>query len=433
MRGAWTGIVVVGVASVAVAADLAAPRHSTKPSRLSAVAVRVATIHDLAATPTAQAVDEVLAIGGRSKAAPAIQQAALEALMAMGADDEAARRMLVIVKSESAKQASAIAEPLAVTLLSRPDSPAGSETLEWLDDKAAEGSRAAGLLWVAATEMTRRGDADAVRLLVRISETKSFARNFSFRRGILAALISIRRPDAVAALVEILPSLSGEVRADVVAYLTAVSGKRHGLDTAGWAEWWRTSSATFQFHDSIDVQAARILADDDVTSYYGIPLYADRVVFVIDTSGSMAGSRMDSAKRELMTAIGGLPETVAFTVVAFSDAPVAWRATLVPADEAAKRAASSFVAELVPGGLTASFNAIEAAFTFDTEAIYFLSDGEPTTGKLVAPDAIVKVLAEANRSRRLSIYTIGIMPGESLTVFLKALAVANFGIYRQVD
>jgi hypothetical protein len=393
----------------------------------------VAAIRDLAAVPTAEAVDEVLSIAGRGKPIPAVQQAAFEALTAMGADDAAAQRMLTVVKEESTRGASDTAGPLAVILLSRPDSAAGAETLTWLDGEAAAGGRAAGLLWVAAMEMTRRGNADAVRLLVRMSEAKSFGQHFSFRRGVLACLISIRRPEAVAALVAILPSLEGEVRADVVAYLTAVSGKRHGLDAAGWEAWWRTDGANFRFPETIDLRSARLLADEDSASYYGIPLYAERLVFVIDISGSMAGPRMESAQRELIQAILKLPETVSFTIVAFNHATVAWQKSLVPAHEATKQAAASFVAGLVPGGKTASFDALDMAFSFDAEAIYFLSDGEPTAGRLVAPEAIVKFVTEANRSRRVSIYTIGIMPEGPLAGFLKALANANFGIYRQVD
>ena len=147
----------------------------------------------------------------------------------------------------------------------------------------------------------------------------------------------------------------------------------------------------------------------------------------------MAGPRMEAAKRELIQVIATLPDTTAITIVAFSDTAVAWNKTLVPANEMNKQAATSFVASLVPRGMTASFDALDAAFSFDTEAIYFLSDGEPTAGKLVAPAAIVKFVTEANSSRRLSLYTIGIMTQGPLADFLKALADANYGIYRQID
>ncbi len=85
---------------------------------------------------------------------------------------------------------------------------------------------------------------------------------------------------------------------------------------------------------------------------------------------------------------------------------------------------------------TASYDALETAFSFDAEAIFFLSDGEPTSGKYVAPADIVSVISTGNRSRRESIYTIGIAPGlpdGPMEWFMKTLAEQNLGLYRRVD
>jgi hypothetical protein len=415
MRSVWAIVVVVAAANAATAAD------------------RVSMIRNLAAMPSAAAVDEVLALATRGRPSPEVRQAAFDALVAMGADDTAARRMLAVLKKEATRRTSDVAGPLAVILLTRPESAAGADTLAWLDGEASREGRASHLLWTAATEIARRDDADAVRLLARMAATRSFTSDFSFRRGVVAGLVAIRRPEAVGELVTLLGSLVGEVRADVVAYLTAVSGQRHGLDAAAWAEWWASTGGGFRFPEAIDLRSARLRADADIATYYGIPLYAERLVFVIDVSGSMEGQRMESAKSELVQAVLGLPDTAEFTIVAFSDAAVPWRRTPVPADEANKQAAVRFVAGLVPGGLTASFDALEAAFSFDVEAVYFLSDGEPTRGRIVDPGEIARFVTAANRGRRLSVYTIGIMPEQPLAAFLEVLAADNFGVYRQID
>ena len=79
---------------------------------------------------------------------------------------------------------------------------------------------------------------------------------------------------------------------------------------------------------------------------------------------------------------------------------------------------------------------METAFNFDVEAIYFLTDGEPTSGKIVSPPAIVAAVSQANRSRRISIYSIGIAPGPpggQLDLFLKTISGENYGEYRRVD
>ena len=130
-------------------------------------------------------------------------------------------------------------------------------------------------------------------------------------------------------------------------------------------------------------------------SYYGLSIQARRIVFVIDISGSMRGPRLEAAQRELMQAIDKLPEKTSLSIVAFSDRTTIWRKTLMPATPQTKQTAKNFVYLLRAGGRTAAYDALEAAFRFDAEAIYFLSDGEPNAGKIPRPDAILKAVSQA--------------------------------------
>jgi Ca-activated chloride channel family protein len=171
-------------------------------------------------------------------------------------------------------------------------------------------------------------------------------------------------------------------------------------------------------------------------NYYGLPLYAERLLFVLDTSGSMSGERLLAAKRELVRAINGLPEHVHFGVVIYNDRVDRWQKELQPADAKNKRSALAFIDGQGAHSRTASYDALEAGLAFDTEAIYFLSDGAPTAGKIVAPVDILAAIQQVNKARRVSIYTIGIAPGFSGSVtdtFLKTLAEQNFGQYRRID
>ena len=80
-------------------------------------------------------------------------------------------------------------------------------------------------------------------------------------------------------------------------------------------------------------------------------------------------------------------------------------------------------------------HALDMAFRFDTEAVYFLSD-VPNCGQIVDPNAIVDAVTQANRSRRISLNSIGILsgePGGPLDSFMKTLAKQNFGDYRRVE
>jgi hypothetical protein len=142
------------------------------------------------------------------------------------------------------------------------------------------------------------------------------------------------------------------------------------------------------------------------------------------------------AKRELTSVIGKMPPKNDFSIVVFDHQVIVWQRDLLPATPANKDAAMQYVARLQSRGRTATYDALDAAFRFDTEAIFFLTDGEPTCGRVIDPTQITNLVSQANRLRRLSIYTIGLAPGQVGSVFdtfLKTLAEQNYGSYRRVD
>ena len=55
--------------------------------------------------------------------------------------------------------------------------------------------------------------------------------------------------------------------------------------------------------------------------------------------------------------------------------------------------------------------ALEAALDFDTETVFFLTDGAPAGGKIVNPVEIVEVISRLNFTRRITINAIGIGVG----------------------
>ena len=69
-----------------------------------------------------------------------------------------------------------------------------------------------------------------------------------------------------------------------------------------------------------------------------------KLVFVIDTSGSMTGlTGSSAAKRELSDAIRNLSENTQFAIVVFNGTVDVWQQKLVPANEANKKAAIVYV------------------------------------------------------------------------------------------
>jgi hypothetical protein len=305
-----------------------------------------------------------------------------------------------------------------------------------LDGTVSAGQGGALVVIAVADALGSQGDKQAVATLRRMRELKYFADVFGCRRAVVQALDAIRLPEAIDALMELLPKMDGEVRGDIVRRLTAVTHQTHGFDAAAWQAWWKEHREHFEFPPGETKPANVMVGLPGLPSYYGLTIQARRLVFVVDISGSMEGLRINTLKRELVQAIKDLPNNASFNIVAFSTHVGVWQRSLIDATDANKQRAAQFVLSLRVGGETASYDALEAAFGFDIEAVYFLSDGDPNYGKVTAPAAIVAAIVKANRARRVSVYTIGIAPGAPggpLDSFMRELAEQNLGVYRRVD
>ena len=212
---------------------------------------------------------------------------------------------------------------------------------------------------------------------------------------------------------------------------TPFTKQKHKDNDREWTKWWAENKATFTFPERV---AAEEPVDPKQSTYYGIPICAKRIVFVLDTSGSMRGYPMEAAKMALLKTVESLPESVSFDMVLFDKTAAVWQPRLLPATLQAKQmAAQTVIARGMSMG-TASHAALNAAFSLDPEVIYFLSDGEPTDGN---PSQIIESMSERNRTRRISIHTIGVVTqkggGAGLTFFMKPLAEHNYGSFRLVE
>jgi hypothetical protein len=287
-----------------------------------------------------------------------------------------------------------------------------------------------------ADELGGQAGPQSVATLKRLAAKKFVWQTYACRRAVIQALIEVRRPEAVAALVACLPKLDGEVRGDVIRFLEEISGQRNGLDVNAWQAWWEKQADGFELPPRPMSRPDVDAVPQGVGSYYGFPLYARRIVFVIDISGSMTGPRITAAKRELTTAINGLPDDAELGIVAFHSRVFVWRPNLTRANATGKQGAVQYAYQLMPGGRTATYDALEAAFRLDPEAIYLLSDGAPNAGRIPAAAAIVNAVGAMNRARRISIYCFGIAPGppdSPMELFMRTLAQQNFGRYRRLD
>jgi Ca-activated chloride channel family protein len=136
------------------------------------------------------------------------------------------------------------------------------------------------------------------------------------------------------------------------------------------------------------------------------------VLFVIDTSGSMLGVKLEQVKKALSYSVANLKGADRFNIIDFSTEARRFRSDLVTADAETKKQAERYIEDLAARGGTN----IEEALRFALEStpqegrlqmVVLLTDGEPTIG-VIQIDEILKSVRERNRAgRRLFVFGVG--------------------------
>lgn len=131
------------------------------------------------------------------------------------------------------------------------------------------------------------------------------------------------------------------------------------------------------------------------------------ITFVLDTSGSMAGKKMDQARKALNFCLANLNEKDRFEVIRFSTDSEPLFNELRPATKENVSRATEFVEHLKAIGATAIDDALQLAIRDGTSpartkdgatrpyVIIFLTDGRPTIGE-TREDAIIARMDKAN-------------------------------------
>jgi len=203
-----------------------------------------------------------------------------------------------------------------------------------------------------------RGDAEEVlRMLVLFTRAEHFAQNFGYRRCVVQGLMQVKDREAITHLINLLPDLKGLVQFDVVSHLVAATGQNFGDDAQKWKTWWAAKRGQKDLSEKPTIPPVGNYGN--FGEYYGIPVCAKRVVFVLDTSLSMHGAKITAAKTELVRAVKELPKEVFFDVIAFDNTVRVWQPELVPATDPLKRIAVNVVLDQTLKFNTASYDALE--------------------------------------------------------------------------
>ena len=362
---------------------------------------------------------------------PQVRLAAQKGLAKLSEDDEVRQFLVDEFKKLQRKQgAEDTFAQLLRALAATEDEALQTDLIKSLDEYLRSPKGNILLPMTLIDDLGQQGDVKAVQAIKLLSRARPFEAKFGYRRCVVQAVSNFRQPEAIDFLIALLPQSQGQLQYDIVQQLTKATKQKFRDEDKAWRAWWQDNRATFQFPKPGDPVVA---FEDNVLQYYGIPICAKRVVFVLDTSGSMRGEPMEAAKRALTQTLEKLPDVVQFDVVMFDRTVSAWQKELVSATRDAKSAATRAVLDRGMDRGTASNAALNAAFQLDPEAIYFLSDGEPTDGR---PDQIISAITTLNRTRRVSIHTIGVVTdrtgGAGLALFMKPLADQNYGSFQLV-
>ncbi|HEU4339494.1 MAG TPA: VIT domain-containing protein [Planctomycetota bacterium] len=135
------------------------------------------------------------------------------------------------------------------------------------------------------------------------------------------------------------------------------------------------------------------------------------VVFVVDTSGSMGGPKIEQARNALQHCVKNLNDGDRFDIVRFSSDIEAWKGEFVPAKDM-KGAAAAWIDKLKAAGGTNISGALQTALKYPVDAnrpgvVVFLTDGKPTVGETVDPKEIVRRTG-AQRAAGVRVFTFGV-------------------------
>lgn len=237
-------------------------------------------------------------------------------------------------------------------------------------------------------------------------------------------------------------------------------------DIRPWQEFWRQEGAGFTVKPKVDASAAPPRANK-YQKFFDLEIDSDRVLFVLDFSGSMAepvtlqgkttGAQpgQPTTKAELVVAelkkiVLGLPDNALINMVVFSDEVRVWReerghpALVKLDDDSRDDLVGNFLDGLRPQGSTNLYGALDRALDFAGRALYdkyyeagfdtlyVITDGAPSAGEVQDKDEIRRRVRESNRLRRLTIHCVT-FGNKNDTDFLVPLAEENGGRHIHIE
>ncbi|MCX7703910.1 MAG: HEAT repeat domain-containing protein [Planctomycetota bacterium] len=355
-----------------------------------------------------------------------------------------------------------------------------SETIKYLI-KRLETEKNESILIALCEVMRRKGEKAATDGLISLLSNS----DFDVVTSAAKALSKIRSKKAVEPMIEALARAEKENKQSaargILIAIQDMTGQYNLSNALDFLNWWNAKGKdTYKEGETPPSRSDVKLSGKFETILYG-NITSKRVIFICDVSGSMAargqvpetgrgdnekqpetggglkpppetpklgeggiqpgfvGTRIEILKIELAYVVNKLLAADAkFNIITYSTDVRSWKKSLTLATKENREAAIEFVKAMQPYGQTNTYGALEEAFNDkEVDTIYFLSDGNPTTGTIVNHREILAAVRYLNKGRNIIINTIGLLVGdyagedkEKLVSFLKALAEENGGTAR---
>jgi hypothetical protein len=235
---------------------------------------------------------------------------------------------------------------------------------------------------------------------------------------------------------------SRRIEAELVGELQRLSGRGMGAEPESWTAWWQ---AVRSGHIALPAEIAAAGGQTSSATFFGLHAVTDRVLFVVDRSGSMrtafgtgGRTRHEEAIDQLLRFLKQSGEDTRFSVAVFGSEGKAWRTRLATATDGNLALVRRWLERNEPDGETLLFEGLRAGLGLDSrgrlalerceaDTVIVLCDGATTEG----PGWVERWLATENEAAQLVFHCVQI--GVDGNGTLEALAEGTDGEFVRVQ